>query len=485
MDAELDYREIRYRLEHHGAFRLFRKERAALMISFFVEAFKKRNRSDIPRNALVSELSAFCDYLSLTVGEDAETRPSAALLDEWADEGFLRKFYREEAEEPSFDLTPESEKAIEWVRDLSARSFVGTESRLLKVFDLMKDIAYGAAFNTDERISELEKRKSEIEAEIERVRSGTARALDPTAIRERYYELEDTARRLLADFRQIERNFRELDRDARSKVIAADRERGRVLKDIFEFREAILSSDQGKSFQAFWAFVMSSEKKREFAILAERVLDLPEVAALPKSVELEAFDRLLVSAGVRVQRTAQLLNEELRVFLDEKSRREGRAVASLAVEIKKLALSLRDDPPADRAFIAVEGDADIDLVMERPLFTPEEPARITQAPGERGESEADTVSLFAPDEIDREAIRANIAASLQDRPQIALADLLERYPIESGVAELLGYLAEASVPGAALIDDEERKEVQAENRPRGKAYRVGVSEVVYLKEASN
>lgn len=482
MDAELDYREVRYRLENHGTFKLFRKERAAMMLAFFVEAFKKGHRSDIPRSSLMSELSAFCEYLALTVGEEPETKSAAALLDEWADDGFLRKYYRADAAEPSYDLTPESEKAIEWLRELSERRFVGAESRLLKVFDLMKDIAYGAAFDSGERIAELEKRKAEIENEIARVRSGAAGALDPTAIRERYYELEDTARRLLSDFRQIELNFRKLDRDARARVIAADKERGRVLKDIFEFRDAILSSDQGKSFQAFWAFVMSAEKKSEFAALAARVLSVPEVEALPKSVELDAFDRLLVSAGARVQRTAHLLNEELRVFLDEKSRREGRAVAVLAEEIKKIALTLHDEPPADRAFIEIEGDPDIDLVMERPLFEPEEPVKIGEAPQERGESDADAAALFAQDEVDREAIRANIARALLDRPQISLAELLGRYPITAGSAELLGYLAEACAPGAAMVADDERTELRAENRKRETAYRVGAPEIVYLKE---
>ena len=175
----------------------------------------------------------------------------------------------------------------------------------------MQDIAYGAVYNADERIEELEKRKREIEAEIELVRSGAALSLDARAVRERYYELEDTARRLLADFRQIERNFRELDRKTRAEIIASDSGRGNVLKDVFELRDTILESDQGKSFQAFWSYVMSAEKKREFSALSDRILSLPDVDALSKSVELQSFDRVLLSAGARVQKTVHSLNEEL------------------------------------------------------------------------------------------------------------------------------------------------------------------------------
>ena len=53
---------------------MFRKDRAAMMLAFFVEAFKKGHRSGIPRRELISELSAFRDCLSLIVGDDAAAK---------------------------------------------------------------------------------------------------------------------------------------------------------------------------------------------------------------------------------------------------------------------------------------------------------------------------------------------------------------------------------------------------------------------------
>ena len=100
--------------------------------------------------------------------------------------------------------------------------------------------------------------------------------MDSTRIKERYFELEDTARRLLADFKQIEQNFRELDRSVRAERLAAERPRGSVLKDIFELRDAIMASDQGRSFAGFWAFLMSAEKQEELEGLVER-LRIPDL----------------------------------------------------------------------------------------------------------------------------------------------------------------------------------------------------------------
>lgn len=451
------------------------------MLSFFMECFKRNHRSDIPQAALVSELNIFREHLALTMDEVQDERTSASYLDEWADEGFLRKYYRNGADGPSYDLTPESEKVIGWIQELAAHRFVAAESRLLKVFELLNDIAYGAAYNPEERVSELERKKKELEAEIQRVKAGVAENLEPTAIRERYYELEDTARRLLADFRQIERNFRDLDRETRAQVIAADQGRGNLLRDIFKLRDAILSSDQGKTFEAFWAFVMSPQKQREFASLADRVLALDEVAELPKGLDMASFDRRLATAGARVQGTVHLLNEELRRFLDEKNRSEGRAVALLAEEIRKQALALRDNPPPDREFLCIEGDPDIDLVMERPLFHPEEKATISEAPEEAGSSKVDDSVLFEQDEVDIEALRRWLDDVLVERTQVPLASVLAQHPIEGGLAELLGYLSLASEKDAALIADDERTILRADDQRRAKRYRVDAPTVIYVK----
>jgi hypothetical protein len=43
----------------------------------------------------------------------------------------LRKFYPAGSDEPHFDLTPSTEKAITWLASLIERAFVGAESRLL------------------------------------------------------------------------------------------------------------------------------------------------------------------------------------------------------------------------------------------------------------------------------------------------------------------------------------------------------------------
>ena len=100
-----------------------------------------------------------------------------------------------------------------------------------------------------------------VEREIEEIQEGRLRMMDDTRLRERFLQMSDTARGLLADFRQVEQNFRDLDRQVREKVAAWDGGKGDMLAEVFGEHDAITDTDQGRTFRAFWDFLMSDSKK--------------------------------------------------------------------------------------------------------------------------------------------------------------------------------------------------------------------------------
>jgi hypothetical protein len=100
---------------------------------------------------------------------------------------------------------------------LSERSFVGTESRLLTLFELLRQMSEGSETDppTRVRVQELQRRREAIDAEIARVLPGDMPLLGDTALKERFTQFATLARELLADFREVEHNFRGLDRRVR------------------------------------------------------------------------------------------------------------------------------------------------------------------------------------------------------------------------------------------------------------------------------
>ena len=110
-----------------------------------------------------------------------------------------------------YDATPAFEKAYAWVTGLSVRPFVGTESRLHMVFELLRQIILGAEPDP-RRDGRTEPPPRRIDGEIAGVEAGDLDHARPDRVRDRYQQFAATARDLLSDFREVEENFRGLDR---------------------------------------------------------------------------------------------------------------------------------------------------------------------------------------------------------------------------------------------------------------------------------
>ena len=171
------------------------------------------------------------------------------------------------------------EKAPAWLRSLRPAPFVGTESRLNTVVELLRQMAFGAERDPQVRLAELHRQRRELQEQIDRLEAGHVDLLDEVAQRDRYQQFTATARELLADFRQVEDDFRVLDRDLRDKIAAWSGGKGELLDEILGNRRGIADSDQGRSFHAFYDFLLSASRQEEVTELRGCVCGLPAVGA--------------------------------------------------------------------------------------------------------------------------------------------------------------------------------------------------------------
>jgi hypothetical protein len=169
--------------------------------------FVEENVRSIAGNELISKLDDELYALNSRLGEGTFPKQAKAYLDDWSasDVGWLRKYYPPDSDEAHYDATPAVEKAYAWVTGLREREFVGTESRLNTVFDLLRQIVFGTETDPEARLVELRRRRLEIDTEIAAVEAGDLPILEPAAQRDRYQQFASTAWSLLADFREVER----------------------------------------------------------------------------------------------------------------------------------------------------------------------------------------------------------------------------------------------------------------------------------------
>jgi Protein of unknown function (DUF3375) len=483
----IDYDALEHLRQNHAAWRLLGADHAAVVLAFCDAVFVRPNRRGMPGAELVAALDGFLAELRERHGADRYPKSARQYLDDWAgpERGFLRKYYPASGAEAAFDLTPATEKALEWVKSLLPPPFVGTESRLLALFDMLRDLSIGGEIDPRARIVDLERRRDEIEREIERVKTGQSGPMDATRIRERYVQIEEAARRLLGDFRQVEENFRRLDEQTRERIATSTQKKGALLDELFGETDHIRQSDQGKSFDAFWAFLMSGARQEELHAWLDNIHALPTVQALvgddrERGEGVRRFPFALLDAGEQAHQTVARLVEQLRRYLDEQAHLENRRIVELARTIETHAIKLKASLPAAAHFTDIDALVpEIDVPMGRTLYLPTRRPVIDAAAIAEGEADLDLEALFAQSHIDEGKLREHIAAMLRGRPQITLAEVTERFPPEQGLAELVGYFRIAATDLRATVDEKIMETVVLPERGSHRPRSVRVPRVIF------
>jgi hypothetical protein len=478
----MSFDEVSWLRDNSPAWRLLRADHAPLVLSFLHQVFIEQNVRSIQATALASRLDDELYALNERDGEPKRfPKPAKAYLDDWAapEVGWLRKYYPDGADEPHLDATPAVEKALQWVGGLKEREFVGTESRLNTVIDLLRQIVFGTETDPDQRVAELRRQRQEIDDQITRIQAGELDLLDEAAVRDRYQQFAATARGLLADFREVEENFRKLDRRLREKIAGWHGAKGELLDDVLGSRETIAGSDQGRSFQAFYDFLLSQARQEELSGLLEAVHSLKDLTGKDSRLRHIHYDWL--DAAERTQATVRLLSEQLRRFLDDQVWFENRRVIDILRGIESHALQLRD-----RRDVPVTMDLDapapaIRLPMERPLYAPVRKTRIDSGNVRPADEATDPAVLFEQVYVDPEPLRGVVRQALRKYPQVGLAQLIAANPIRQGVAELVAYLS-LKDGTFGLVFDEDQPEHVCWQEPDGRERMVRLPRVTFVRK---
>ena len=441
--------------DRHAAWGLLRYDHAPLAVAFLHRVYVTPNVRSVAQPDLVEALEDDLFAIRALRGDQVMPRPALDYLVEWSsnERGWLRRFYPANSDEPSFDMTPAAEQAVGWVARLADRPFVGTESRLRSLFDLLAQMAASTETDPDVRLAELERRRAEIDAEIEQVRLGNVDVIDDRVLKEQFQQFVALARELLGDFRQVEHNFRALDRRVREQIAGWDGAKGALVGEILGERDAIADSDEGQSFRAFWEFLMSQARQEQMSGNLERVLAQPAIAEMRPDRRVRRVHYDWLEAGEHTQRTVALLSTQLRRFLDDTAWLEDRRIVELLRSIESSSLAVRDEPPSGRVHSIHLPTTEIALPFERPRFTPKQRVAIDDLVQAVAGDEVGIDDLFAHEVVDVERLAEHIERSLDATGQVTLGQLCHSQPLENGLAEVVTYLHLGSERFDTTVDE--------------------------------
>lgn len=451
----MDFEAIEALRERHPAWRLVRAQNASLILAFVGGHFVERNRGATPGPALAEALDDVLYGLNAGHEEPRFPRSAEDYLEQWsqAEYGWLRRFYPVGSDEVHYDATPAFERAYSWVTSLQSRTFIGTESRLYIAIELLRQIVQGTETDPATRLERLHRQRAELDEQIARAEAGEEpEMLADAGIRDRYQQFASTARGLLSDFREVEENFRALDRSARERIAGWDGAKGDLLAELVASRSDIVSSDQGSNFQAFYDFLLSDTQQDELSQLLDQVQSLP---AVDPDRRLRTIGHDWSEAAERTQQTVRQISEQLRRFLDDQVWLENRRVLDLVRTIESAALTQRNAPLEVGLEVDVPG-LGIRLPFERPLYDARPRSQVSSLLEPAVAEELDVSALYAQNFVDHARLAGNIRAVLPPASATALTSIIDMFPIEQGVAEIIGYLALTDEDLTVDLDESEQ-----------------------------
>jgi len=472
----MTYEKVLALYQNDKTLQILRAEHFPLLISFFHLAFKQQDKISYLQSDLAALLGDFLFSLEHQGINDYSQQP-LDYLQRWAQQGFLRRYYDTE-DEPVFELSPATENALKWLDDLNKQQFVGTHSRLLQFFSLLQQIV-GKTAGPYERIQQLQEDRKKIDQEIESIRKGNYIKPSDTQLKEDYLLAEETAKRLLADFRQVEENFRELDINTRQTIIKSNLSKGILLDEIFEQQNHLWNTDQGKSFRAFWEFLMSENMQQE---LEELIVKLNAIPAIQQVKQEQIVDRIktnLVDAGDKVNRSNDGLIEQLRKFVVQKNLSESKHILASIEKIEQLLIADKEQLEPQQVLMEIDGLFRPSFVMERPLFKPPLKVVFEQTVVEEGLADGNTDSLFEQFYVDIEALQRNVQLLLRGKSQVSLTEVLDHYNPTKGVAEVLGYMQIATTDDKHLVDNSYTEKLTIQNTDAGTQYELEAPLIIF------
>ncbi len=462
----------------HQTLRLLNSDNFAMSVSFFHTVFIAPRQTVLSQSSILQSLEDYLFALELSYPGQFP-RKAQAYLDEFAQSGYLRKYYAD-ADEPLYELTPHTQRALEWIESLQKREFVGSRSRFNLIFELLEELEFETGLDDAARIEKLEAQKRRIDEEIEAIRGRRAMRFDESRIREHYMQIEEIARRLRYDFSEIEYNFRELNQTAMEQIAMREDAKGEVLGSIFELEDGIRESDQGKSFFAFWQLLTDVERSEKLSMMLEKLYRIDTVRSFDPERRLRHLKYELLASGEKITQVTSRLVEQLRRFIDDRVWIENRRILQLCKGIEKQALEIRENQPGKRSFVSLPGEkAAIRSIASKRLYRPKEKQQFIEEIILR-EHSVDLESFYHQCFVDEALLRRHIDTLLQERPLCSLGDLNEVFGIDKGVAELIGYLSIAKTDERAQVSDSESEALEIRDFD-GNEKRVIVPKIIFTR----
>ncbi len=456
------------------------RNREAIIV-FLINTFSNRQGA-ISEEKITAQLADFLDFRKIEKDEESEIEifdsyeiKAKKYIQSWTNKGFLTN-YPDEQGEVFYELSSHSSKAIDWLTSLKKEEFVGTESKFNNILNQLKELVENTNEDSEKRIQLLEEKKLEIEQQIQRIKLGEdVKVFEEFEIVPRFNQIDQSAKELLSDFKEVEDNFKEITKGIYQKHADGSLSKSDILEFTFDALDALKESQQGKSFYAFWSFILNPDLQSKWDSLTKELFKTLEEKSIPVNDQfLKAMKKHLHGAGQKVYKANDKMAEKLSRIIRENESSKSEATKTIIQEIKKQLIEISKAKKKPAISFELETEIEINISFERKLTT-ERSEEITYnnipiVANEDITSSNHLIKLFSQSNIDKELLRKRIKDILKEKSQATLLDVVDHYGgLDKGLPELFGYIGivkefkhviSPSKTQNIIFDSEKRKQIK-------------------------
>ncbi|MEG0834788.1 MAG: DUF3375 domain-containing protein [Christensenellaceae bacterium] len=459
---EINYEKLSDLMESSIPLKIFRMNDPALALSFLYDQFKIHSQIVIENELMIDALANYLEVIGYKASDEnggmiLYYEEAFQLVDKWVNNRFLHKRIDDKDHKVYISLSQYIEKAFQIVSILQEKSFVGTESKFRDIFNKLNELVDNNTENPEKKIGELKLKRDKIDEEISRIQqSGYVQRLEDYQVKSRIDDVARLINELAGDFREVEDNFKKITRAIYEKQETQMQSKGAILNYAFDALDQLKDGDQGKSFYAFWNFLIDDDGKEELNRLIEETIVILDNRKIEVSnLFLKNIKKLLYASGRRVMENNQVLSDRISRMVTERSNVSSKKIRETLAEIQAMVLQNIDQEMAPRPVLEFDGKVPISMIMDRP-FSEKEETSVIDNDYEMFDEELDwqkLASLFSVNNIDKVMLRRNIDAILQEKTQVTLKEVIDIHPVEQGLNEIVTYFSIANDMPFAIVNE--------------------------------
>ena len=430
---------------------LLRSRNYDIIIEFFIKVFS--NITVVSFENIHNQLTDFLNENGVEADEDEDiffSDPyevkSEKFIRHWTEKGFLTN-YRNEDGEIYYELSSHSSKVIDWLSGLKREEYIGTESKFKSIITQLRELVEYTNEDREKRLQILEDKKLEIEQQIQRLQMGDdVKIFEEYEIVPRFQQVNKLAKELLSDFKDVDDNFKNIIKDIYQKQIDPTLNKGGILQYTFDALDELKSSSQGKSFYAFWEFLLSRDMQNELEQLINSLFStLQERDIASDDRFLQNMVSHLYESGRKVYQTNDKMADKLSHIIRENDAARSDAAKRIVQEIKNSLIEISKAKGKPDISLTVEDGLDINIPFERKItFEQSESTEYNQQP-ENYVLDFDSLreigKVFSNVVIDRKVIEYNLREVLKNKGQTTIAEVVSLHPLNQRLPELFAYFS--------------------------------------------